>query len=134
MKYATVYKWVSMYDLERIGYDFKINPPDPEVGRKDYEIEYITFQGLGMTVDTFHKQLWCIGIDTKNVFLIKSSFHRSVQDGERYYGIRFGGLEREDDAWLRSGFASDEIKMKMSRMSDMDDVTYALAHGNREGY
>lgn len=132
MKYATVYKWVSIYDLMRVGYDFKIVPP--ETSQDDYKIEYITHCGMGMTLETFKEQLWHLGIDTSVVFLLKSSIHRSVQDGKRQFGLRFGGLEREDNDWIQSGFATKEVTMKMSNFHDMDEVDEALSNGNREGY
>lgn len=132
MKYATVYKWVSMYDLMRVGYDFKIVPP--ETSKDDYKIEYITHCGMGMTIATFKEQLWHLGIDTSVVFMIENKFHRSVQDGKVQYGIRFGGLEREDQLWLESGFATKEVLMKNSNFDDMCEVDEALSSGNREGY
>lgn len=132
MRYATIYKWVSILDLMRVGYDFKIAPP--ETSKDDYKIEYITHCGMGMTVDTFKQQLWHLGIDTRVVFMMQSKYHRSVQDGKVQYGLLFGGLEREDQDWLDSGFASKEALLKMSNFDDMAEVDEALSHGNREGY
>lgn len=132
MRYATIYKWVSIYDLMRVGYDFKIIPP--ETSQDDYKIEYITHCGMGMTLDTFKEQLLYLGIDTRTCFQMRSCIHRSVQTGERQFGIRFGGLEREDQDWLDSGFASKEMIMKMSNFDDMDEVEQELANGNRAGY
>jgi hypothetical protein len=116
----------------RVGYDFKIIPP--ETSQDDYKIEYITHCGMGMTLDTFKEQLLYLGIDTRTCFQMRSCIHRSVQTGERQFGIRFGGLEREDQDWLDSGFASKEMIMKMSNFDDMDEVEQELANGNRAGY
>ena len=123
----TPFRHVSAVDLINIGYDFMF--------MSDHEISHpkeVFLCGEPVNIETFHKQLYLLGIDISFGIGVECVIHRPCQTGKQTLGFRFFGLERTDKPWIESPFASYEAKICSSGMSDMHSVVKTMSENISE--
>ena len=88
-----------------------------------------TQNGKPLDLKKLPDMLFVLGIvKDHNVEVQPKSQHRRL-DGKIVEDYRIVGKERNDKAWINSGFASDEAIMSSSKMHDMSSQAWKLQNG-----
>lgn len=132
----SIYKSISFYDLKYGGCHITVKSThnsDPTKPPRN-EIEKFTYRGLPLDKEQIEKALWELGINTRRPYTIEDPVaHRTNQHGVRT-DFRFLGFERNDQEWIASGKASEEVKLSVSKFKDMAEAMNELARGNLKNY
>ena len=101
----------------------------------EYDLKKAT--GFEQSGEVLLDSLYELGIDSKSCAVIEQiCLHRPdfFPTTGMYKGKRWIGIERIDQEWLNSGFASDEVRHARSGFSDLADVLAEMGkHSNHTG-
>lgn len=116
--------FVSIAAFRTIGYVIEIS----EINNENKITKILDKKGQQVSESQFAKTLWAAGMDTKNhKFKIENPVpHRIGGRPKVHVDYRVAGVERTDQKWIESGYASLEAYMTSSKMQDM--VSHSHSH------
>lgn len=120
MSKEVVYKAISFTDLESYGLILEV------VGNG---ISAATYKGKSVGLGQVYKALEDLGIRNNHHVSVQEKTEHRDSSGKTTFNYRIIGEERNDKAWLNSGYASDEAKMSSSKMRDMVGYANKLSNG-----
>ncbi len=124
-----VYRSISMSDLERAGYQVLIKVVDEKL-----YVERVFKDSKRLEIKEFHHGLFFLGLKINNLLILEPQCHHVKLNGQPTYNYRFTGQERNDEEWIKGGFASEEAILSSSRMGDMVDDAMRMQKGGDRSY
>jgi len=120
MSNEIVYKTISFTDLEAYGL---------VLGVVDNKITGAAYKGKSVGLGQVYKALSDLGIKNDQHVQVQDKTEHRRANGQQTNNYRVIGRERNDKAWLESGYASDEAKLSSSKMKDMVGFVSKLSSG-----